>query len=148
HRRRHRGCLVADDGWTYCPGPDGRAIALRGGAARLSGSVARRSPAGPRQALRYEATRVLADPIRGVLPGAILWTESLTLPLLSSPSTLRAGSPQLRIGLDVSWLATDSEGIWHWTHRIFTSLIRSNPQHQFSLIWPFPSQPPEAVRAL
>jgi glycosyltransferase involved in cell wall biosynthesis len=54
----------------------------------------------------------------------------------------------LRIGLDIGWLGASGEGIRHWTMQTFRALIRDNPRHHFTLIWPWFSPDSEVVDAL
>jgi glycosyltransferase involved in cell wall biosynthesis len=56
----------------------------------------------------------------------------------------------LSIALDIGWLGTEgAEGIRHWTRSIFEALIRDNPWHRFTLVWPYPSAPdPRVFEAL
>jgi glycosyltransferase involved in cell wall biosynthesis len=55
----------------------------------------------------------------------------------------------LRIGLDIGWFAyPTAEGIYHWTLQTFRALIRDNPRHHFTLVWPHPHADPKACDLL
>jgi glycosyltransferase involved in cell wall biosynthesis len=57
-------------------------------------------------------------------------------------------SAGLNVGLDVGVLGSKAEGMRHWTFQTFRALIRDNPHHHFTLVWPLHRADPQACALL